>query len=84
MATPDDCPMVDFADTNVIAEGFVLGFRRIVEDDELFDQASRKLFERLSGHTIDGTRRWIGSKILAGIGMGLLGAGLYLVGRFGR
>lgn len=75
--------MRGFADKNVIADGFELGFRKIIEDDDLFDAASKKLYERLSGHTIDGTRRWIGARILAVLGSALFGLGLYLIVRFG-
>ena len=83
MATPDDCPMKNFGDKNVIADGFELGFRRVVSDEELFRDACRKLYEHLSGHTLDGTRRWVGSKLLALLGSALFGLGLYLIVRFG-
>ena len=83
MATPDDCPMKDFADQNVIADGFVQGFRRIIEDDELFQAASHKLFVQLSGHTVTGVNRWFGAKILAALGAALFAAGLWLIVRFG-
>ena len=83
MATPDDCPMKEFGDKNVIAEGFELGFRRIIDDEELFNTASHKLFRRLADHTTDGTKRWVGSKLLALLGSALFGLGLYLIVRFG-
>jgi hypothetical protein len=83
MATPQDCPMIGLGDKHVIAEGFELGLRRVIADDELFRDASRKLYEHLSGHTLDGTRRWVGSKLLALLGSALFGLGLYLIVRFG-
>jgi len=83
VATPDDCPLKEFADRNVIADGFVMGFRQIVEDDELFEAASHKLFVQLSGHTVDGARRWLGAKILASLGAAMFAAGLWLIVRFG-
>ena len=83
MTSPLDCPLKDFADHNVIADGFVQGFRRIIEDDELFQAASHKLFVQLSGHTVTGINRWFGAKILAAIGAALFAAGLWLIVRFG-
>ena len=83
MATPEDCPMLGLSDSNVIADGFEIGFRRVMADDELVRASSRKLYEQLSGHTIDGTRRWVGSKLLALLGSALFGMGLYLIVRFG-
>jgi len=83
MTSPLDCPLKDFADQNVIADGFVQGFRRIIEDDELFQAASHKLFVQLSGHAVDGTKRWMGAKILAALGAALFAAGLWLIVRFG-
>ena len=83
MTSPLDCPLKDFADQNVIADGFVQGFRRIIEDDELFQAASHKLFVQLSGHTVTGINRWFGAKILAAIGAALFAAGLWLIVRFG-
>jgi hypothetical protein len=83
MATPEDCPMVGLADRDVIADGFVMGFRRIVADEELFQAASHKLFQQLSGHTIDGTRRWIGAKLLAALGAAMFAGGVWLIIRFG-
>ena len=84
MATPDDCPMRGFADHDVIAEGFVKGFRQIVADDELFQVASHKLFVHLSGHMITGVNRWFGAKLLAALGAALFAAGLWLIVRFGQ
>jgi len=75
--------MVGIGDVNIIAEGFVMGFRRIVEDDELFDAGSKKLFDRLAHHTVDGGTRWIGAKLLAALGAAMFTAGLWLVLRFG-
>ena len=83
MATPDDCPMRGLVDEDVIAEGFVKGFRWIVNDDELFQTASKKLFIQLSGHAVDGTRRWFGAKLLAALGAALFACGLWLIVRFG-
>ena len=83
MATPDDCPMIGLHDKNVIAEGFVLGFRKIISDDELFAAASMKLYLHVSGHAIDGTKRWAGSKMLAALGGALFAGGLWLIVRFG-
>jgi hypothetical protein len=83
MTTPDDCPMIGLHDVNVIADGFVLGIRRVIADDELFNLASHKLYLQVSNHTIDGTKRWFGTKILAAIGAALFAAGLWLILRFG-
>jgi hypothetical protein len=83
MATPDDCPMIGLADKDVIAEGFVAGFRQIVADDALFEAASHKLFVQLSGHTVTHARQWLGAKILTAIGAALFAAGLWLIVRFG-
>jgi hypothetical protein len=76
--------MIGLQDKNVIADGFVLGIRRVLADDELFSLASHKLYLAVTGHALDGTKRWFGSKIMAAIGAALFGAGLYLIGRFTR
>lgn len=83
MTTPEDCPMRGLADRDVIAAGFVAGFRQIVADDELFVAASHKLFVQLSGHTVTHARQWIGAKIMTAIGAALFAAGLWLIVRFG-
>jgi hypothetical protein len=75
--------MVGLADENIIADGFVLGARRILEDDEFFDVASKKLYKAVTGHARDGASQWVGSKLLALLGSALFAAGLYLVIRFG-
>ena len=83
MATPDDCPILD-KDERMLRAALVGAAADVLDDRDRMRKFWRGGWEAFAEHTSDGTKKWIGSKIMASIGAALLGAGLYLIGRFSK
>jgi NAD(P)H-hydrate repair Nnr-like enzyme with NAD(P)H-hydrate dehydratase domain len=71
------------ADEEMLVNALVAAADKVLDDKTRMQKFWRGGYEALVTHSIEGSRRWIGAKVLAAIGALLFGAGLYLLGRFG-
>jgi hypothetical protein len=83
MPTPEDCPLVG-VDVKVLRDALVSAADEVLDDKERMEKFWRGGYDSLVSHGRDGTAKWIGAKMMALIGAALLGAGMWLIGRFGR
>ena len=56
----------------------------VLSDKEMMKTYWRGGYEELTTHALDGSRRWIGAKLMALLGSAFVGFGLYLLGKFSK
>jgi len=81
--TPDDCPMVGLKDSDVVANGIELGIRRLLTDEDLMGVFWERGFKELISHASNGASQWIGRRILTGLVLAMVTAGLVWLAKTG-
>lgn len=62
---------------------FEAALRRVLDDDELISRFWHRGYKELVGHAGDGTKQWIGQRVIAMISGSLIAAGVWLGFKFG-
>jgi len=81
-AEPEECPLLS-VDEALLTNAIVFALDKVLDDKERMRKFSRILFDAFVDNGVEGSKKWIGAKVLAAIGAMLFGAGLYLLGKYG-
>lgn len=78
MTAPDD---LDPTLVRILEECVERTARRLLADEKFMEQLWREHWIHFARHAKDGSAKWIGSRIITALGVGLSGLGLWLLMR---
>jgi hypothetical protein len=68
----------------MMKQTLVAAAREILRDEEITDALANAMYKVFVTRGRDDGAKWVGTKVLYMLGAALVGAGIYLIGRFGK